>query len=133
VLDGVILNKPATSDEAVQMLERLSGRAHTVFTGFALVQKLQKLQKQRDGTDSWAASRVRIVTDVCATSVYFRALQDEEIRAYVASGSPMDKAGAYGIQDDFGAVFVERVEGCYYNVVGLPLQAVYSSLRTLLE
>ncbi len=113
VLDGTILNKPADAWEAEQMLKTLSGRTHTVYTGVALVESATK----------------RFLSDACATNVTFRALQDDEIRSYIATGSPLDKAGAYGIQDDFGAVFVERIEGCYYNVVGLPLATLYRRLK----
>jgi septum formation protein len=63
------------------------------------------------------------------TEVEFRLLNKDEIIDYVEGGSPMDKAGAYGIQDDFGAVFVKRINGCYYNVVGLPLTKLYNALR----
>lgn len=112
VLDGDVLGKPATEAEAGAMLRRLSGRTHTVYTGIALA---------HDG---------RLVTDHRATRVTFADLSDAEIAAYVASGSPMDRAGAYGIQDDAGALFVTRVEGDYPAVVGLPLRAVYEAIRT---
>jgi septum formation protein len=116
VLDGAVLNKPADADDACRMLRTLSGRTHTVYTGLALV-------AGPTGTHTLVTSR--------ATQVTFRGLDDEEIRAYVATGSPLDKAGAYGIQDDFGAVFVSRVDGCYYTIVGLPLELLYTSLRTI--
>lgn len=116
VLDGQVLNKPADADDAVSMLRRLSGRTHTVHTGLALVGRGRGLASRR-------SSR--------ATNVTFRDLSDEEIHAYVGTGSPLDKAGAYGIQDDFGAVFVSRVEGCYYTIVGLPLELLYTELREL--
>jgi septum formation protein len=112
VLDGEILNKPDDEEHAVKMLRLLSGRTHTVFTGLALVHQ---------GGRHRVASR--------RTDVTFRPLDDGEIVAYVRGGSPMDKAGAYGIQDDFGAVFVSRVEGCYYTIVGLPLELLYVELR----
>jgi septum formation protein len=115
VLDGVILGKPADRDHARRTLATLSGRTHTVFTGFALVD---------------IASGRRIVSHE-RTDVTFRALGAAEIDHYVEGGSPMDKAGAYGIQDDFGAVFIERIEGDYYTVVGLPLCRVYVALREL--
>ena len=111
VLDGDVLGKPDTSDAAVLTLRRLSGRTHTVYTGFAL--------SYRDRTRS--AHR--------ATRVTFAQLTDGEIRRYVATGSPMDKAGAYGIQDDLGAVLVQRIDGDYPNVVGLSVRAVYEMLR----
>ena len=116
VLDGQVLNKPIDADDAVSMLRRLSGRTHTVHTGLALFGRGRGLSSRR-------ASR--------ATDVTFRDLSDEEIRAYVGTGSPLDKAGAYGIPDDFGAVFVSRVEGCYYTIVGLPLELLYTELREL--
>ncbi len=118
VLEGEIFNKPADPAHAYQMLRRLSGRTHTVYTGYVLHPVQLPLPE---------VHRCR------ATRVTFRALEDEEIWAYIRTGSPMDKAGAYGIQDDFGAVFVDRIEGCYYTVVGLPLSAVYQDLRMLIR
>lgn len=111
VLDGQYLNKPANNQEAFAMLKTLSGRTHQVFTGIAII----------EGDNE--------IIDFQVTNVSFRKLDDDEIWAYIESGSPMDKAGAYGIQDDFGAVFVERIEGCYYNIVGLPLELLYRKLR----
>ena len=113
VIDGEILNKPLHEQDAFCMLKRLSGRTHTVFTGLALIESISK----------------KTIVEVKQTDVRFRELQDDEIHAYIATGSPMDKAGAYGIQEDFGAVFVESISGCYYNVVGLPLEMLYSMLR----
>lgn len=112
VLDGTYLGKPADSSNAVDMLESLSGRTHVVVTGFALLDRPSN----------------RSLLDFEETSVTFRSIPRSEIEAYVSGGSPMDKAGAYGIQDDYGAVFVSRIEGCYYNVVGLPLSKFYSRL-----
>lgn len=111
-IDGTMLGKPADDADARRMLRLLSGRMHLVHTGFALIH-------QPSGA---------MHTGVEETRVFFRELPEAEIAEYVRGGSPMDKAGAYGIQDDYGAVFVRRVEGCYYNVVGLPLSAVYSAL-----
>lgn len=113
VIDGKILGKPKTKNEARKMLSALSGREHTVYTGIALVD----------------ASTRRWNTDVVGTKVKFRKMTSVEINSYVDSGSPMDKAGAYGIQDDYGAVFVERVNGCFYNVVGFPLSKFYLMLK----
>ena len=113
VLGSEILGKPRTAVEAKRMLRKLSGRQHVVYTGFALVD----------------ASTGRKIVDIERTKVQFRRLNPGEIDEYVASGSPMDKAGAYGIQDDYGAVFVERVEGCFYNVVGFPLTRFYLDLQ----
>ena len=113
VLGGKILGKPRTRDEAKRMLKRLSGRMHTVYTAFALID----------------ARTQRRTVQIEKTKVWFRELSRREIEEYVASGSPMDKAGAYGIQDDYGAVFVKRVEGCFYNVVGFPLTKFYMTLQ----
>jgi septum formation protein len=114
VIDGDVLNKPTDSEDAIAMLQRLSGARHEVFTGFCLLDAKTK----------------RIESDYVRTEVWFRVLTDDEIRSYVAGGSPMDKAGSYGIQDDFGAVFVEKIYGDFYNVVGLPLARVYAALQT---
>lgn len=113
VLDNTILNKPNDASDAEAMLARLSGRTHTVYTGLTIAES---------GTN-------RVMEDVQATEVTFRDLSIAEIRAYIATGSPMDKAGAYGIQDDFGAVFVSNIKGCYYNIVGLPLEMLYSNFK----
>lgn len=113
VLGGKVLGKPSDPREAAAMLRRLSGATHTVFTGLALLHP---------------ASRRRVTTHE-TTEVTFAPLDAGEIAAYVASGAPMDKAGAYGIQDDLGALFVRRIEGDYYNVVGLPLHRLYRTLR----
>jgi septum formation protein len=113
VIDGDMLNKPRDPHDAIDMLERLSGNTHTVYTGVALIDSQTKVEQ----------------TFSEATHVTFRPLNREEIEAYVATGSPLDKAGAYGIQEDFGAVFVSRIEGDYYNVVGLPISKLYTALR----
>jgi septum formation protein len=113
VLDHHVLGKPNSKDDAKRMLRLLSGREHSVFTGFALIDV--ETGKHTAGVEE--------------TKVRFRRLMEQEVIDYVRSGSPMDKAGAYGIQDDFGAVFIERVNGCYYNVVGFPLARFYSTLQ----
>jgi septum formation protein len=113
VLGRKILTKPRDHKDAERMLRMLSGRTHRVYTGFALVDV--KTGRRYAGVEK--------------TSVTFRRLSADEIRRYVASGAPMDKAGAYGIQDDYGAVFVEKVEGCFYNVMGFPLSRFYSVLK----
>ena len=117
VLKGRILGKPRSRSEAKLMLRSLSGRMHTVYTAFALVD----------------VEYGKHVVDIEKTKVWFRKLSESEIVEYVASGSPMDKAGAYGIQDDYGAVFVERVEGCFYNVVGFPLTRFYKALGVMIR
>jgi septum formation protein len=112
VFDNRILGKPVSEKDAVAMLSSLSGCWHEVFTGMTLI---DRPSEQR-------------ATAVEVTRVKFRELDSDEIDDYVRSGSPMDKAGAYGIQDDYGALFVERVEGCFYNVMGLPLARLYRML-----
>lgn len=109
VLDKNILGKPVDQKDAANMLKMLSGRTHEVYTGFTII----------DRPSNTSVSAVEV------TKVTFRPLGEEEITAYVKSGSPMDKAGAYGIQDDYGAVFVEKIDGCFYNVVGFPLAKFY--------
>ncbi len=112
VLDGKILEKPKHKDEAFEMLSRLSGRTHSVFTATALcAPQYEDLQ-------------------TVETKVTFRSMSEAEIHKYIDSGSPMDKAGAYGIQDDYGALFVVGVEGCYYNVVGLSLSNLFLMLQS---
>ncbi len=102
VIDGAILGKPRDAADAVTMLERLSGREHTVYTAVAVAQG------------------GRTLSAVEAVRVQFRALTREQIEAYVNTGEPMDKAGAYGIQG-FGATIVQRIDGDYFAVMGLPL------------
>lgn len=113
-LDGHPLGKPADERHAVQMLRMLSGRTHAVHTGVALV---------GPGGRNGPAHVVCVDTDV-----HFRRLSEDVIARYVATGEPLDKAGAYGIQGR-GAVLVDGIRGCYYNVVGLPL----SKLGEMLE
>ncbi len=107
-----ILGKPVNEEEAFDMLNLLSGRTHTVLTGIAVVDILhnKKLVSHEK------------------TEVIFRPVSEREIWAYINTGEPMDKAGAYGIQGK-GALFVERINGCYFNVVGLPVSRLYAVLR----
>lgn len=112
VAQGVILGKPGAPQEAVAMLENLSGREHEVITGVALV----------------APGGTRHLVTHEVTRVFFRLLTPSEIAAYVATGEPLDKAGAYAIQGRAGR-FVTRLEGCYFNVMGLPLALVDRLLR----
>lgn len=116
VIDNLVLNKPADKEDAFRMLRLLSGRTHTVFTGITIINSKSSCQ----------------ISEAKSTEVTFRDLSDDEISAYIETGSPLDKAGSYGIQDDFGAVFVSNVNGCYYNIVGLPLEMLYSSLKKFL-
>ena len=110
VLDGKILGKPKSEENAVELLTMLSGRIHTVYTGVALI----KGEKVKNFCE--------------ATQVEFYPLTDEEIKAYVATKEPMDKAGAYGIQGK-GCILIRKIDGDYFNVVGLPVSAVYRELR----
>ena len=112
VCEGKVLGKPKTEAEAVQMLSLLSGRDHQVMTGCTLLQ----------------GENVRTFTEV--TDLHFRALSQKEIENYVASGEPMDKAGAYGIQGG-AALFCQRMVGDYYNVMGLPVCRLWQELAAL--
>ena len=109
-LDGKILGKPRSEKEAVEMLRSLSGRIHKVYTGVAIV------------------CGEKVTSFFEETEVEFYPLTDQEILDYVATGEPMDKAGAYGIQGR-GAVLVKRINGDYFNVMGLPISKVYRELK----
>ncbi len=114
VLDGEILGKPVNDADALRMLSGLSGRDHEVITGFTVFDKV---------------SGVHISRSVC-TEVTFKKLEEREIAAYIATGCPMDKAGAYAIQG--GAVhFVRSINGSYTNVIGLPMTELYEVLQTM--
>jgi septum formation protein len=108
-LRGRVLGKPRDEEDAARMLRMLSGCTHKVYTGLALISG----GKER--------------TACCVTDVTFAKLSEEEIRDYIATREPMDKAGAYGIQG-YGAKFIPRVNGCYFNVMGLPLRTLYTML-----
>lgn len=112
VLDGAVLGKPKDARDAARMLRALSGRSHTVFTGVAVL---------RGETRLCRAER---------TEVHFRALTEGEISRYIATGEPMDKAGAYGAQG-LASLFVERLEGDFFNVMGLPLCLLGTMLKEL--
>ncbi len=115
IVDRQILGKPADEAEAYAMLRTLSGRAHRVTTGVTL--------RSKDRTESFAVQ----------SDVYFRALTDEEIDYYVERYRPMDKAGSYGIQEWIGYVGIERIDGSFYNVMGLPVQRVYAALAEFVK
>jgi septum formation protein len=114
VYRDTVLGKPRSAADARKMLLQLSGREHRVITGLALVDAA-------GGAFQTASSETR---------VWMRALESDLIDAYIATGEPMDKAGAYGIQEK-AAFFVERIEGCYFNVVGLPLTQLYLLLSRM--
>lgn len=111
IIDGRILGKPAGRDDAVAMLRSLSGRRHKVVTGVTVT------------------ARDRSVSFDETTIVEFAPLSDDEIDAYVDTFRPYDKAGAYGIQEWIGAVGIKGIQGCYYNVMGLPVHTLYHRLK----
>lgn len=113
VHDGKVLGKPADRNEAVAMLHNLSGDKHTVYTGVCLRSK----DKETSFTES--------------TDVYFRKLSETDIDYYVDTYKPYDKAGSYGIQEWIGMIGISRIEGCYYNVMGLPVARLYERLSNI--
>jgi len=112
VVQGEILAKPLDAADARRMLHLLSGQRHEVLTGICL------------------RSASRVIEDCAETSVWFAPLSPREIADYAASGEPMDKAGAYAIQG-LASKFIRRIEGCYFNVMGLPVALVYRHLREM--
>ena len=111
-LNAEAFGKPIDENDAIKMLKALSGRKHMVYTGIAMIYG------------------DKIITAAEETAVFFRELSDAEIKAYVQTGDPMDKAGAYGVQGR-GAVFIERLEGDFFNVMGLPICRLTVMLRSL--
>ena len=110
VIDERVLGKPADRADAIEMLRAMSGRSHKVYTGVTL------------------RSSEKMHTFAVETDVYFRTMSEEEIAYYVDNYRPYDKAGAYGIQEWIGYVAIERIEGSFYNVMGLPIQRLYTEL-----
>ena len=110
-IDNQVLGKPKDRAVAIEMLHQLSGRKHTVYTGVCL----KTTQKERVFS--------------AATDVFFRQLSDDEIAYYVDTYKPFDKAGSYGIQEWIGYVGIERIDGSYFNVMGLPVQRLYQELK----
>lgn len=119
VSDGSILGKPKDEADAVRMIRSLQGRSHKVYTGVAI------LDYDEEG-------KTKSVVHAVETEVFVSPMSDEEIREYAATGEPLDKAGAYGIQGRFAA-YIERIDGDYYNVVGLPVSYVYRQLKEIAE
>jgi len=115
LMNGAPLGKPQDTEDAARMLRMLSGRTHFVVTGVCLMWK--------DGKGQWQSRDAAEIT-----VVEMRKMTDDEIQAYVATGEPMDKAGAYAIQG-IASRWIPRIEGCYFNVVGLPVPLVYRMLR----
>ena len=112
-IDNHILGKPLDTEEASRFLELLSGRTHSVYTGICIFyNEVTNINYEQ-------------------TLVHFAELTEAEIRSYIATGEPMDKAGAYGIQG-FGAQFITAVDGCYFNVMGFPVRKFYEMLNTIL-
>lgn len=109
-----VLGKPKNEEEAFDMLMSLSGDNHRVYSGISIINTKTN----------------KIVQDYVCTEVYFSKLSKEQIDKYIKSGEPMDKAGAYGIQG-YGGIFIEKIHGCYYNVVGLPLNKLCFLLRDM--
>lgn len=116
VLNKTIIGKPLDRKDAEKILKKLSNKTHKVYTGICIKNTLNK----------------KTIIDHEKTLVTFRKINDKEIHEYISTSSPMDKAGAYGIQDDLGAVFVKKINGCYYNVVGLPLAKVYRYIQQVI-
>ncbi|HTB92755.1 MAG TPA: Maf family protein [Candidatus Sulfotelmatobacter sp.] len=114
MLGDKILGKPGSPEDARQMLRQLSGRTHSVLTGVALIRLPDGERRQF----------------IESTLVHFRSITEEEISYYLATGEPYDKAGAYAIQGRAGR-YIPRIEGCYFNVVGLPLSRVLTELQSL--
>lgn len=117
VIDDKVIGKPENERDAKCILKLLRGKEHKVYTGIAFLDTDEKHHAE----------------DYEVTMVRFRNMSDEEIDYYVQSGAPMDKAGAYGIQDDFGSTFVESINGDYFNVVGLPVVKTYLHLKEFLN
>lgn len=115
VCEGKVLGKPRDTEEAMQMLCLLNGREHQVYTGVALLEMA-------------GGAVVREQSESVCTRVWFRRVSEEHLRRYVATGEPMDKAGAYGAQG-YGSTLIERIDGCYFNVVGMPVSRVCAMLE----
>lgn len=117
VQNNTILGKPVDENEAHSMLRTLSGSEHDVVTGLCLLTTDMNYESEKKETIA------------VTTRVRFDELTDQEIKDYIDSGSPFDKAGGYGIQDDWGAIFVREIEGDFYNVVGFPINRFYGLLK----
>jgi septum formation protein len=115
-IDKHILHKPSNEKEAFSYLKMLNGKKHTVYTGILVINPVKK----------------KSVFSFEKTSVYFRNLSDKEIKYYIKHHNPLDKAGSYGIQDDFGCLLVKKIVGDYYNVVGLPMVLLYKMLLKII-
>ncbi len=110
VLNNEIIGKPQNDEDAFQILKKLSGKCHEVLTGVSIL--FHDLQ----------------LSDIAKTKVFFKLISDEDIKEYISTGEPMDKAGAYGIQG-YGSQFIDKIEGCYFNVMGFPIPLFYEMCR----
>ena len=133
-LDGEVLGKPADEAEAREMLQKLSGKTHQVVTGVTLTFLNEELRIKKQG--STAEGKVNEESLIqhsfaCVSQVTFARLSEEEIDYYVTHYHPLDKAGAYGIQEWIGYIGVTSIEGSYFNVMGLPVQRLYSEMKKL--
>ena len=117
-IDGRILGKPRDEEDAAEMLRLLSGRTHEVYTGLCCI---------GHGLSEPAGGAPEILVSHTVSKVTFRPMSEEEIRAYIRTGEPMDKAGSYGIQG-IGAVFIDRIEGDFFSIMGLPVSLLYQML-----
>jgi septum formation protein len=113
-LNGESLGKPVDEGDAIRMLKKLSGQMHTVTTGVCLL----------------SSERKRVFSSV--TKVWFKPISDDEIKYYIKHYKPFDKAGAYGIQEHIGLTAIEKIEGSYFNVMGLPVEKVYNELKSFI-
>lgn len=114
VFNDKILGKPRDKEDAFNMLKSFSGKTQEVYSGVCLID----------------CETGKMIKDYEITKVKFRKVDDSEINSYVATGEPLDKAGAYGIQD-LSSIFIEKVDGCYFNVTGFPVYNIYKNLRKL--
>jgi septum formation protein len=110
-IDNIVLNKPANDFEATQMLQLLSGKVHQVYTGVCITSNKKKVSFYDE------------------TKVYFKPLTEKEIAYYITNYKPFDKAGSYGAQDWLGLIAIDKIEGSYFNVMGLPIHKVYANLN----
>jgi len=142
VMDNKIIEKPGDQEEALEMLRNLQGRSHYVYTGVALLNyvadrcknhKGDKLEEKAEKEEQACGAngfKKEVFNFTAKTKVHIDSISDEEIKDYIKTGDPFDKAGGYGIQGRF-AVFVKGIEGEYYNVMGLPVASLYKKIKQL--
>ena len=133
-LDGEVLGKPADEEEARQMLRKLSGKTHQVVTGVTLTYRNEELRMKKQGSTAEGKVNEESLSHhsfASVSQVTFAQLSDAEIDYYVTHYRPLDKAGAYGIQEWIGYIGVTSIEGSYFNVMGLPVQRLYTEMKKL--